>query len=41
MKDRKIIPCLYLLNGTAVKNLEDQAIVDTDPVRLAKYYEDL
>ena len=40
MKDRKIIPCLYLLNGTAVKNLEDQTLVDADPVHLAKYYEE-
>ena len=40
MKDRKIIPCLYLLNGTAVKNLEDQTLVDANPVHLAKYYEE-
>ena len=40
MKDRKIIPCLYLLNGTAVKNLEDHTVVDENPVHLAKYYEE-
>ena len=40
MKDRKIIPCLYLLNGAAVKNLEDTIVIDADPVHLAKYYED-
>lgn len=40
MKDRKIIPCLYLLNGTAVKSLEDNSLVDADPVHLARYYEE-
>ena len=40
MKDRKIIPCIYLLNENAVKSLEDHTLVDTDPVHLAKYYEE-
>lgn len=40
MKDRKIIPCLYLLNGAAVKNLEDTIVIDADPIHLAKYYEE-
>ena len=40
MKDRKIIPCIYLLNGNAVKSLEDHCLVDADPVHLAKYYEE-
>ncbi len=40
MKDRKIIPCIYLLNENAVKSLEDHSLVDADPVHLAKYYEE-
>lgn len=30
---------MYLLNGNAVKNLEDHTLVDADPVNLAKFYE--
>lgn len=40
MKDRKIIPCIYLLNENAVKSLEDHNLVDANPVNLAKYYEE-
>ena len=40
MKDRKIIPCIYLLNENAVKSLEDHSLVDANPVNLAKYYEE-
>ena len=40
MKDRKIIPCIYLFNENAVKSLEDHSLVDADPVHLAKYYEE-
>ncbi len=39
MKEKKIIPCIYLLNKKAVKGLKDQTLVDTDPVKLAKFYE--
>ncbi len=37
---RKIIPCIYLLNGNAVKSLEEHNLVDADPVHLAKIYEE-
>ena len=40
MKDRKIIPCIYLLNENAVKSLEDHSLVDANPVNLAKYYQE-
>lgn len=40
MKERKIIPCIYLLQENAVKNLTDHSLVDTDPIHLAKYYEE-
>lgn len=40
MKERKIIPCIYLLNARAVKTLQNHSVVDADPVRLAKYYEE-
>lgn len=39
MKEKKIIPCIYLLNKTAVKGLKDHTLVDADPVKLAKFYE--
>lgn len=40
MKEKKIIPCIYLLNKTAVKGLKDHTLVDADPVKLAKFYEE-
>lgn len=40
MKDRKIIPCMYLLNKIAVKSLEEHTLVDADPLHLAKFYEE-
>ena len=40
MKDRKIIPCIYLLNENAVKSLEDHSLVDANPVNLAKFYQE-
>lgn len=40
MTERKIIPCLYLLNAKAVKSLQSHKVVDEDPVNLAKVYED-
>ena len=35
---KKFVPCIYLYHEHAVKGLTDTTIVDTDPVRLAKYY---
>ncbi len=35
---KKFVPCIYLHCGHAVKSLADTAVVDTDPVRLARYY---
>ena len=36
--NRKFVPCIYLYCGHAVCSLNDFTIVDTDPVRLARYY---
>lgn len=38
MNTKKFTACIYLYHTHAVKNLQDTTIVDTDPVRLAKYY---
>lgn len=38
MITKKFVPCIYLSRAHAVRNLKDTTIVDTDPVRLAKYY---
>lgn len=35
---KKFVPCIYLYRSHAVRGLKDFTIVDTDPVRLAKYY---
>lgn len=35
---KKFVPCIYLKHEHAVRGLDDTTIVDTDPVRLAKYY---
>lgn len=35
---KKFVPCIYLYRGHAVKNLNDTAVVDTDPLRLVKQY---
>ncbi len=40
MNTKKFTACIYLYHGHAVTNLTDMTIVDTDPVRLAKYYSD-
>ncbi|MBO5167000.1 MAG: bifunctional phosphoribosyl-AMP cyclohydrolase/phosphoribosyl-ATP diphosphatase HisIE [Lachnospiraceae bacterium] len=40
MNTKKFTACIYLYHTHAVKNLQDMTIVDTDPVRLAKYYSD-
>lgn len=37
---KKLVPCIYLYKGNAVKSLSDITIIDTDPVKLAKYYGD-
>ncbi len=39
MKEKKIIPCIYLLNKTAVKGFDDRTLVDADPLSLARFYE--
>lgn len=36
--NRKFVPCIYLYRTNAVRSLNDYTIVDTDPVRLARYY---
>ncbi len=37
---KKLVPCIYLYKGNAVRDFADITIVDTDPVKLAKYYSD-
>lgn len=37
---KKLVPCIYLYKGNAVKNLSDITIIDTNPVNLARYYGD-
>ena len=38
MITKKFVPCIYLYHEHAIKSLKDTTIVDTDPVRLAKFY---
>lgn len=38
MITKKFVPCIYLYHEHAIKSLSDTTIVDTDPVRLARYY---
>lgn len=38
MITKKFIPCIYLYRGHSVVNFKDMTIIDTDPVRLARYY---
>ena len=38
MNVKKFVPCIYLWNGHAVKNLDDRSIVETDPLRLVRLY---
>ncbi len=38
MNVKKFIPCIYLYHTHAITSLTDTTIVDTDPVRLAKFY---
>lgn len=37
---KKLVPCIYLYKGNAVKDLSDITIIDTNPVKLAKFYGD-
>lgn len=37
---KKLVPCIYLYKGNAVKNLNDITIIDTNPVKLARFYSD-
>lgn len=37
---KKFVACIYLYQGHAVINLDDLNICETDPVRLAKYYDE-
>ena len=38
MLTKKFIPCIYLYHGNCVKALNDMTVVDTNPVRVATYY---
>lgn len=35
---KKFVPCIYLYHRHAVKSLNDTTVVDTDPIRLVKFY---
>lgn len=37
---KKLIPCIYLKNEKAVASFDDNTIIETDPIRLAKMYAD-
>ena len=37
---KRFVSCIYLYQGTAVKNLNDLGVLNEDPVKLAKYYDD-
>ena len=38
MMTKKFVPCIYLYHEHAVRNLTDLTVVDTDPLRLVKLY---
>ena len=38
MLNKKFIPCIYLYHGKCVKSLLDLTIVDTNPIKVANYY---
>lgn len=40
MSYKKFIPCIYLNKGNAIKGFDDNTIIDTNPVALAKFYSD-
>ena len=35
---KKFVPCIYLYHEHAVKNLTDTTVVETDPLRLVRLY---
>ncbi len=35
---KKFVPCIYLHNGHAVRRLNDLSVVETDPLRLVRFY---
>ena len=37
---KKLIPCVYIKNLHAVASFSDRTIIETDPLRLCKFYED-
>lgn len=37
---KRLIPCIYLYKGNAVRDLSDITIIDTNPVQLARTYSD-
>lgn len=37
---KKLIPCIYLYKGNAVKGFSDHTIIDTNPAALARFYSD-
>lgn len=37
---KKLIPCIYLYKGNAVKGFSDSTILDTNPVSLGRFYGD-
>lgn len=38
MKYKKVVSCIYLYQGKAVKNLRDKTVISEDPVELARKY---
>ncbi len=40
MSYKKLIPCIYLYKGNAVKGFSDNTIIDTDPAALGRFYSD-
>ncbi len=39
MKTQKLIPCVFIKNQHAVVSFSDNTVVETDPLRLVKFYE--
>ena len=37
---KKLIPCIYLYKGNAIKSFSDSTIIDTNPAALGKFYGD-
>lgn len=37
---KRLVPCIYLYKGNAVRDFKDTTVVDTNPVQLAKFYSD-